>query len=67
MGFTKRPAQIGPPWRKFMTPSGGTLREDFVRLAACEFERLIGAHGAPLTSGASAALRATVAVTFPSS
>ena len=24
MGFTRRPAQIGGPWRKFMTPKGGT-------------------------------------------
>ncbi|MFO0572063.1 MAG: hypothetical protein U0263_40950 [Polyangiaceae bacterium] len=48
MGFTKRPAQIGPPWRKGMTPPGGSLRGDFERLAALDFKHLIGAHGAPL-------------------
>ncbi|MCP4444455.1 MAG: hypothetical protein GY811_03810 [Myxococcales bacterium] len=33
MGFIK-PAQTGPPWRKAMTPSGGSLRPDFERLPA---------------------------------
>ncbi len=64
MGFAKRPAQIGPPWHKFMTPKGSSLRPDFERLAALEFEQLISAHGGPLTSGARAALAATVAAKF---
>lgn len=64
MGFTKRPAQIGPPWRKHMTPEGGTLKTDFVRLAGLNFDKLIGGHGKPLQSDARKALLATVAATF---
>ena len=64
MGFTARPAQIGPPWRKRMTPEGGSLRSDFERLAALDFKHLIGAHGAPLRETAKHDLLATVAATF---
>jgi hypothetical protein len=64
MGFTRRPAQIGPPWRKHMTPEGGTLQTDFERLAGLKFDKLIGGHGIPLKSGAQQALAATVAATF---
>ena len=64
IGFTKRPAQIGPPWRKRMTPDGDTLKTDFERLAGLKFDKLIGGHGSPLQSGAQKALAATVAVTF---
>ncbi len=59
MGFMK-PAQIGPPWRKMMTPKGGTLRPDFERLADLKFDRLIGGHGAPLKAGANRLLRETI-------
>ncbi|MCO4762178.1 MAG: hypothetical protein KC502_11780 [Myxococcales bacterium] len=59
MGF-KHPAQIGPPWRKFMTPEGGTLRPDFERLAALPFKHLIGAHGGLLRDDGPAKLRATI-------
>ncbi|MEQ1566092.1 MAG: hypothetical protein ABMA64_10680 [Myxococcota bacterium] len=65
-GFTARPAQIGPPWRKRQTPPGGTLKPDFERLLELPFDHLIGGHGKPLIGGAKAALRATVAATFPS-
>lgn len=64
MGFTARPAQIGPPWRKAMTPAGGSLRRDFERLAALEFRHLIGGHGAPLRDTAKGDLRKTVEATF---
>lgn len=64
MGFTKRPAQIGPPWRKGMTPKGGSLKADFLRMADLEFEMLIASHGGPLQSGARQALAATIAATF---
>ena len=64
MGFTKRPALIGPPWRKQMTPAGDSLKSDFERLAALKFDKLIGGHGSPLQSGAQKALAATVAATF---
>ena len=63
-GFTSRPAQIGPPWRKVMTPRGGSLRGEFERLAALEFTDLIGGHGAPLRGTAKAALQATIAATY---
>lgn len=64
MGFTRRPAQIGPPWRKGMTPPGGSLKADFERLAELPFEKLLAAHGGPLESGAQAALKATIAATY---
>ncbi len=63
MGFMK-PAQIGPPWRKAMTPEGGSLRPDFERLAELPFDKLLGAHGAPLRGGAKARLRETIARVF---
>ncbi len=64
LGFTKRPAQIGPPWRKGMTPPGGSLEGDFRRLASMEFDKLIAAHGGPLHRGARQALEATIDATF---
>jgi hypothetical protein len=59
MGFM-RPANIGPPWRKFMTKKGGSLQPDFERLLGLDFDHLVGAHGTPLRGGAKAALGATV-------
>ena len=44
LGFRKG-TLIGPPWRKFMTPEGGSLEEDFRRLLDLEFRHHIGAHG----------------------
>lgn len=64
MGFNARPAQIGPPWRRAMTPEGGSLEPDFRRLLDLEFDHLIGGHGNPLLGGAHDALRATVDATF---
>ncbi len=64
MGFNARPAQIGPPWRKRMTPDGGSLERDFRRLLELPFDAVIGGHGNPLMSGAKEALRATVDATF---
>ena len=64
LGFTKRPAQIGPPWRKGMTPPGGSLKSDFERMAKLDFDKLIAAHGGPLRSGARQALEVTIAATF---
>jgi len=59
MGFMK-PAQIGPPWRKRMTPEGGTLRPDFERLAALPFRHLVGGHGGVLRDVARERLRDTI-------
>ena len=63
-GFLKRPAVIGPPWLKMNTPEGGSLRPDFERLLAEEWDHLIGGHGKPLVGGAKAALEATVQAVF---
>lgn len=59
MGFM-HPANIGPPWKKRMTPEGGSLRPDFDRLLELPFDNLVGAHGQPLLGGAREAFRATV-------
>ena len=64
MGF-KHPAQIGPPWRKMMTPEGGSLKPDFDRLVQLPFKHLIGAHGGLASDNANELLRATIARTFP--
>jgi len=58
-GF-KKPANIGPMWLKAMQDRNGSLRPDCDRLLELPFERLLGAHGAPLTSGAHDAFAATV-------
>lgn len=64
MGFTKRPANIGPPWRRIQTPEGGSLEADFRRLLELPFDSLVGGHGKPLAGGAKAALTATVDALF---
>jgi hypothetical protein len=64
MGFLKRPAQIGPPWRKMMTPEDGTLEPDFERLANLDFAHILPAHGSPLMDTAKRDLRATIEATF---
>lgn len=63
MGFIK-PAQIGPPWRKAMTPAGGSLEPDFDRLAALPFDRLIAGHGVLLESGARDRLKESMVRVF---
>lgn len=65
MGFLKRPAQIGPPWRKMMSPDEGTLRPDFERLASLDFAHIVPAHGCPLMNTAKQDLKATIEATFP--
>ena len=64
IGFLRRPAQIGPPWLKKMTPAGGSLKSDFERLTQLEFTHMIGAHGHPLKDTAREDLKATVEATF---
>lgn len=59
LGF-KKPAQLGPPWRKIMTPAGGSLRPDFERLAALPFSKLIGGHGGLLSANAPELLKASI-------
>ena len=64
MGFNKRPANIGPPWKKMQTPEGGSLEADYRRLLEEPFDHLIGGHGKPLRGGAKAALTETVRAVF---
>jgi hypothetical protein len=64
MGF-QHPAQIGPPWRKKMTPEGGSLKPDFERLLELPFTHLIGGHGGLARDNANELLKATIARTFP--
>ncbi len=59
MGF-QHPAQIGPPWRKRQTPPGGSLRDDFERLAALPFKHMIGGHGGLLRDDGQARFRETI-------
>ena len=63
MGF-KKPAQIGPPWRKVNTPEGSSLKPDFERIAQLPFDKLIGGHGGLAASGAQALLKASIAREF---
>ncbi len=64
MGFLKRPAQIGPPWRKMMTPENGTLQPDFERLADLDFAHIVPVHGHPLMNTAKQDLLATIEATY---
>lgn len=59
LGFSKR-LLIGPLWKKFQTPEGGSLQADFERLLALDFDAFVSAHGAPLMQGAKDAARAAV-------
>ena len=65
MGFQKHVIQIGPPWRKNITPLGSTLAEDFRRIASLDFQHLIGAHGKPKIGDARTEVEKTVRATFP--
>ena len=59
LGFRKGTI-IGPPWRKFMTPDGDSLEEDFRRLLGLEFRHHIGAHGGLSRDDAYARIEAAV-------
>ncbi|NRA86472.1 MAG: hypothetical protein HRU28_03565 [Rhizobiales bacterium] len=59
LGFQKS-AQIGPAWKKAQTAPNSSLLEDFNRLAAFSFERIIGGHGGLLESNGQALLKATI-------
>ncbi|WP_339664191.1 hypothetical protein [uncultured Pseudomonas sp.] len=63
LGF-KQGINIGGPWRKRVTPKGGSLRADFDSLLALDFDAIVAAHGQPLTAGAKAALRQEVEQVF---
>ncbi len=55
------PCVIGPIWLKATTPPGGSLRPDFERVLALDFDNLIGGHGTPKVGGAREALARNVA------
>src|SRR5262249_36985781 len=59
MGFFK-PCVIGPIWLKAVTPNGGSVRSDFERILALDFDSLVSGHGTPKLGGAKDALRAQV-------
>ncbi len=60
MGFFT-PCVIGPIWLKEVTPPGGSVRTDFERMLALDFDNLISAHGTPQLGGAKEALAKNVA------
>ena len=60
MGFFT-PCVIGPLWLKALTPPGGSLRADFERVLALDFEHLVSGHGTPMIGGARQALAQNVA------
>ena len=55
-----RPMNIGPPWKKKMTPEGGSLEADFRKILEATFDKAIGAHGGLCGGDARALLEATV-------
>lgn len=59
LGF-KIGVNIGPPWLKGVTPKGGSLKSDFEKLLALDFDAIVAAHGLLLESGAKEALTAEV-------
>jgi hypothetical protein len=64
IGFP-RTTVVGPLWLKLMTPEGGSLRRDFERLLALDFEGLLSAHGSFLARGARQAVARAVQRAFP--
>ena len=47
-GFSRHTVVIGPPWKRMVTPKGGTLEPDYRRLLELDFDTLISGHGKPL-------------------
>lgn len=58
-GFSLR-TLIGTFWLKYMTPKGGTLKNDFEGLLKLEFKHLIGAHGRLCRNNAHAGVEAEI-------
>lgn len=63
LGF-KAGLNIGGPWIKRVTPKGGSMKPDFDRLLALDFDAVIGAHGGLLARGAKEQVRTEVATVF---
>lgn len=64
IGFPKTTI-VGPLWLKFMTPDGGSLKDEFERLLQWDFDALVSAHGSFLADGGHAAVRTAVNKAFP--
>ena len=64
LGF-KIGLNIGGPWLRRVTPKGKTLKGDFERLLALDFDAIVAAHGTLIKSGAKELLRDEVRRTFP--
>ncbi len=56
----KKNLQVGPLWKKMLTPEGGSLRPDFDRLLDLDFDHLIAGHGGLCRGGAKARVREAV-------
>lgn len=63
MGF-RLTLLIGGPWLKRVTPRGGSLRPEFERLLALDFEHVVAAHGRLLRHEAKPLLKAAMARAF---
>ena len=63
IGFSKT-TLLGPIWLRAMTPEGGSLRNEFERLLALEFDALFAAHGTWLATGAKEGVRRAVERAF---
>ena len=63
LGF-KLGINIGPPWLKRVTPRGGSMKRDFDRLLALDFDAIVAAHGGWLASGAKQALADEMGAVF---
>ena len=64
LGFPKT-TLVGPVWLKRMTPAEASLKREFERLLAHDFDALLSAHGSFLAHGARTAVRAAIARAFP--
>ena len=64
IGFPKT-TLVGPIWLKIMTPEGGSLKREFERLLALDFDRLLSAHGSLLEAGARESVAAAIRKAFP--
>lgn len=63
MGFSQT-TLVGPPWKKRMTPKGGSIQPDFQRLLELDFKHLIAAHGRPCRDSAHDQVQTAVANAF---
>ena len=63
LGF-KIGLNIGGPWLKRVTPKGGSIESDFIKLMSLDFDSLVAAHGSLLKSGAKNLLNQELAKVF---